>query len=117
MSRYLCAPLVTIALLLLASCGTPFGPGELSNDATLNRITLSHGSLTPGFDPSITEYSVTLAPDTFAIEVAAQPECAEALVVLGTGTIQLQPGSNFAHILVRAGDGTQQSYWLHLYRP
>ncbi|MCL1786636.1 MAG: stalk domain-containing protein [Defluviitaleaceae bacterium] len=83
---------------------------ELSGDATLQSITLSHGALAPAFDPAVLHYAVAVANAVDAITIGAVPTHPGAVIVSGGGIFSLQVGQNTFTIVVRAQDGTEQTY-------
>ena len=74
-------------------------------DATLLELNLSTGSLSPSFDPGITEYSVLLPEGTATVEVSAVTNSSEASLS-GAGSIDVSNGTGIASVQVTAGDGT-----------
>ena len=77
------------------------GNVELSNDATLESITLSAGQLTPAFDAQTTDYTVTLAAGTAIPEVSYQAKAGQTVAAGAVSSTKYQ-------ILVRAEDGTTE---------
>jgi hypothetical protein len=88
-----------------------------SNDATLKTLTVSPGNLTPAFDPSITEYTVTTTAEKVTFTAAANHKFAK---VGNNGTIEadnLELGvPRPVTIAVFAEDGTQQIYTITVTR-
>ena len=80
-----------------------------SSNANLSDITLSQGTLSPQFQPSVTDYSVALEKNVTSIKVDASAEDGKASVS-GTGEASLEPGENTLTINVTAEDGTQKQY-------
>ncbi|MDP4208886.1 MAG: cadherin-like beta sandwich domain-containing protein [Bacteroidota bacterium] len=80
-----------------------------NNDATLSALSVPSGTLTPAFTPNVTDYTVTIAPNTTAITLNAAANSAQA-VVSGNGDKQLNAGNNIFYINVFAEDGTTKTY-------
>ncbi|MDL2240746.1 cadherin-like beta sandwich domain-containing protein, partial [Bacteroidales bacterium OttesenSCG-928-K22] len=76
----------------------------ISNDATLSNITLSTGTLTPTFSPTVTNYTVSVPYEVTEITVTAIPNHPNASVY-GDGTKTLSVGSTMYIISVMAEDG------------
>lgn len=84
----------------------------LSNDATLSSLTVTPGTITPAFSPSITSYTVKVPEGTTSVNITATANHAAATVT-GTGTFTQIPGQ--ATITVTAEDGiTKQTYVLDI---
>ncbi|MCL2462447.1 MAG: cadherin-like beta sandwich domain-containing protein, partial [Defluviitaleaceae bacterium] len=77
-----------------------------SNDAALASLTVSEGTLTPGFDAEITEYTVDVDNDADSIIITAAAHDPNAEVTGDTGTKNLTVGENTFTVTVTAEDGT-----------
>ncbi|MDH5301222.1 MAG: cadherin-like beta sandwich domain-containing protein [Gammaproteobacteria bacterium] len=98
---------------------TSYNITVIPTDATLDGISLSTGTLSPGFSPNTVSYSVALAntvssiavtPITYVEGVVTQITANGATVASGAN-IPLNVGPNNVTILVTAADGvTQRSY-------
>ena len=84
-------------------------PDTRSSKNSLVGLTLSEGTLSPAFDSSTTNYSVSLPAKTTSINVSATPSDSKAKVK-GTGDIALQPGANTIKVVVTAENGTDKTY-------
>jgi subtilase family serine protease len=87
----------------------------VSNDATLNSLTISSGTLSPGFNSNTISYTDSVANNVLSVTVtplANNPTSTIKVngVSVATGTasqtIVLTPGPNTITIIVTAGDGT-----------
>lgn len=87
---------------------TPSTPGKSSNNA-LASLTVSAGELTPAFDPTITDYTLSLPLRTNKITFTATPSDSKA-TVQGDGEVALQGGENKVAVVVTAEDGSAKTY-------
>lgn len=89
--------------------------GEKSNNAFLNGIALSAGSLNPAFSPEVLSYEITV-PNSVA-ELALTPQTADPKAAVSiSGTNALKVGVNKRDITVVAEDGTQKVYHITITR-
>ena len=86
-----------------------------SSDATLSRLSIDPGTITPAFDPTVTEYSATVANHVTWVAVSAARNDVNASTFVA-GHDRLQVGENTVTITVTAGDGTQKIYTIRLTR-
>jgi len=86
-----------------------------SSDATLSRLSIDPGTITPAFDPTVTEYSATVANHVTWIAVSAARNDATASTFVA-GHDRLQVGENTVTVTVTAGDGTQKIYTIRVTR-
>ncbi len=92
-----------------ASVSEPdYTPSESANNA-LSALTVSAGTLTPAFDPAVTEYALSLPQGTEKITVTATPSDSKA-TVQGDGEVALQPGENKLAVTVTAENGDTKTY-------
>lgn len=89
-----------------APAPTPSGGG--SNNA-LSSLTVSAGTLTPAFDPAITEYTLSLPSQSDRLTITANPSDSRA-TVQGDGDISLQDGETSLSVVVTAEDGSAKAY-------
>lgn len=82
-----------------------------SNDATLADLTVSHGTLTPVFDPQTFSYTVDVHYSVTGVTVTGTANDANATVI-GDGLINLSVGANTVTITVTAEDGTTTQDYL-----
>lgn len=85
-----------------------YTPSESANNA-LSALTVSAGTLTPAFDPAVTEYALSLPQGTEKITVTATPSDSKA-TVQGDGEVALQPGENKLAVTVTAENGDTKTY-------
>ena len=86
----------------------PPAPSKSSNNA-LASLTVSAGELTPAFDPTITDYTLSLPLRTNKITFTATPSDSKA-TVQGDGEVALQGGENKVAVVVTAEDGSAKTY-------
>lgn len=87
---------------------TPSTPGKSGNNA-LSALTVSAGTLTPAFDPAITEYTLSLPSQSDRLTITANPSDSRA-TVQGDGDISLQDGETSLSVVVTAEDGSAKAY-------
>lgn len=87
---------------------TPSTPGKSGNNA-LSALTVSAGTLTPAFDPAVTEYTLSLPQGTEKITLTATPSDSNA-TVQGDGELTLQEGENTLSLVVTAENGDTKTY-------
>lgn len=85
----------------------------ISNDATLTELSAEAGSLSPEFDPTVTEYSLQVPYDCSMLELAATP-ASYATVEIGDSALEV--GENIVTVTVTAESGSQQIYTLKVTR-
>lgn len=78
---------------------------EVSNEAALDNITLSAGSLDEFFSPATTTYSATLPMGTKTV-VPTVVLSADGQTVTGVDTVDVSSGSGTSAIVVKSIDGT-----------
>lgn len=101
-----------------APAPTPSGGGSstgnnpgvsLSSNNALSFLTVSAGTLTPAFDPAITEYTLSLPSQSDRLTITANPSDSRA-TVQGDGDISLQDGETSLSVVVTAEDGSAKTY-------
>lgn len=86
----------------------PPTPSKSSNNV-LASLTVSAGELAPAFDPTITDYTLSLPLRTNKITFTATPSDSKA-TVQGDGEVALQGGENKVAVVVTAEDGSAKTY-------
>ena len=86
----------------------PPAPSKSSNNA-LASLTVSAGELAPAFDPTITDYTLSLPLRTNKITFTATPSDSKA-TVQGDGEVALRSGENKVAVVVTAEDGSAKTY-------
>ena len=86
----------------------PPAPSKSSNNA-LASLTVSAGELAPAFDPTITDYTLSLPLRTNQITFTATPSDSKA-TVQGDGEVALRGGENKVAVVVTAEDGSAKTY-------
>lgn len=104
-----------------ASLGTPSGSvtvtannPTLSGNADLKSLVPSKGTLRPKFDPSVTEYVITVYNSVTSISLSAV--AAEGKVTNISGKNALEVGENVRVITVTAPNGTTKKYTVKITR-
>ena len=87
---------------------TPSTPGKSGNNA-LSALTVSAGTLTPAFDPAVTEYTLSLPQGTEKLTLTATPSDSNA-TVQGDGELTLQEGENTLPLVITAENGDTKTY-------
>ena len=89
---------------------TDNNPGvSLSSNNALSSLTVSAGTLTPAFDPAITEYTLSLPSRSDRLTITANPSDSRA-TVQGDGDISLQDGETSLSVVVTAENGDTKTY-------
>lgn len=83
-------------------------PGKSGNNA-LSALTVSAGTLTPAFDPAVTEYTLSLPQGTEKLTLTATPSDSKA-TIQGDGELTLQEGENTLPLVVTAENGDTKTY-------
>ena len=83
-------------------------PGKSGNNA-LSTLTVNAGTLTPAFDPAVTEYTLSLPQGTEKLTLTATPADSSA-TVQGDGELTLQEGENTLPLVVTAENGDTKTY-------
>jgi len=94
--------------------------------ANLSSLSVDGATFSPAFDPSLTDYTITLDPLINNIDIAATTAFAAATVNIAdsptvsgtqTMTVDLLPGNNAVTVVGTSQDATQQvTYTLHVVR-
>ena len=87
---------------------TPSTPGKSGNNA-LSALAVSAGTLTPAFDPAVTEYTLSLPQGTEKLTLTATPSDSKA-TIQGDGELTLQEGENTLPLVVTAENGDTKTY-------
>lgn len=85
-----------------------------SKDNNLSALTVSEGTLSPGFNAATTEYSVNVGGSTEKITLGATANHAKASVS-GTGEQTVVPGNNRFVIVCTAENGSKKEYVINVY--
>jgi hypothetical protein len=108
------AVLVLLTGFLFVSCEQPGGV-EKDGDATLKSLAVSAGTLSPAFNSSRYDYSVTVRNAVDLITVSATPNSIKTMVS-GTGEKALTEGANTVPIMVKAENGDSMTYTITVKR-
>jgi len=90
-------------------------PVSKSNDATLKGLSISGYNITPTFNPSTTEYQLTIPNNATEVIVNATKNNSNAKVEVN-GARNLAVGNNKVTVKVTAEDGTVKNYVIHVTR-
>ncbi len=93
---------------------TPSGSASTAN-AKLSSLSVSSGTLTPGFQPSVESYTVTTDASSITVNATLQNSTASFVQGLGPRTVNLGYGTNT--ILIKTQDGsTYNEYYVYVKR-
>ena len=118
-----CYETLFVLMLTLAACGG--GGSSLSSNADLAELKISDVSLSPGFNPSITDYATTsgfLLSSVRVTPTVADPTAKVAVngtsVPSGSSSegVFLNEGENIMKVVVTAGNGNEKTYTVKLTR-
>lgn len=98
-----------------ASATVTVKDASLSANSNLKSLTISEGSLSPAFSPSVTSYNVTVKNSVTELDVYAVASDSKAKVEVG-GKSELVIGKNKRTIVVTAPNGTQKTYTINITR-
>lgn len=90
---------------------TGIAPVTYSTDNNLASLSISPGTLSPAFSPSVTTYTTSVGADCSQLVVSAVANDGNASVSV-SGT-KLDPGSNTTTITVTAQSGATKTYTIH----
>ncbi len=94
--------------------GDPEVPSEQSSNSNLARLEIKNGEtvlpLDPAFDPKHKAYTLTVAQDVEAIDIAALVDDANGTILSGIGNHKLETGDNLIDVVVKAEDGSTSTY-------
>lgn len=82
----------------------------LSNNANLSSLTLSTGTLSPAFNASRTNYTVSVPYEAANITLYAKTSDTKAKVNISSNPTNLNVGANTIKVTVTAQDGSQKIY-------
>ena len=86
----------------------------LSGNNNLSSLTISNGTLSPGFSAGTTSYSATINANSTVIKATAQDSKAK---ISGTGTKTIKYGTNKYNVVVTAESGAKKTYVITITRP
>lgn len=81
----------------------------------LKSLTVSGYNLTPGFNGATTDYSLIVSQETASVQVSADA-VAGTSSIQGTGTVNLNYGSNTVKVICTAQNGSSKEYIIHIVR-
>ena len=87
-----------------------------SSDNNLASLGVEGFTISPEFNKSTLEYSVTVKPDTTSVNIVAKTRDSKAKMS-GTGKMDVVEGTNQAKIVVTAENGTSKTYVINITVP
>lgn len=87
-----------------------------SSDNNLASLGVEGFTISPEFNKSTLEYSVTVKPDTTSVNIVAKTSDSKAKMS-GTGKMDVVEGTNQAKIVVTAENGTSKTYVINITVP
>lgn len=88
---------------------------KAGTDATLEKLKVSSGRLSPAFSPDVTDYVVYVPFEVTEFTVSGEAHDSKAIGVT-EHTVTLTEGSNELSVVCTAEDGTTKTYTVHVYR-
>ena len=90
---------------------------KASTDATLSAIELEGATLSPAFNPKVTEYIAYVSHETKEVRVSGVANDEKALEVVGSEASLMADGVTDVTVICTAEDGmTTETYTVHVYR-
>lgn len=90
---------------------------KASTDATLSAIELEGATLSPAFNPKVTEYIAYVSHETKEVKVSGVANDEKALEVVGSEASLMADGVTDVTVICTAEDGkTMETYTVHVYR-
>lgn len=102
---------VTVSAMAVTATNAP----TKSGNANLKRLVPSKGTLTPKFDPKVTDYTVTVPYDVQSVTFSADSEDPDADITI-SGKSAVAVGENKRVLTVTAPNGTTKKYNLTVIR-
>ena len=96
-----------------SACAKPMGDGSPNNK--LSNLYADGFVLTPTFSRDTESYDLIVNPSVSSVTIQASALDSRASIS-GTGTVQLQSGSNDVAVQVKAENGTVRTYTVHVVR-
>ena len=110
------SPADTVSTRIGSGVTLPIKKSGLSSNATIASLKIRGTSITPEFNPNITEYSCSVERSVTDVQVTATPTNLWAAIVID-GAQQLNLGENIVTVNVTAQDGsTHMCYTIHVTR-
>ena len=88
---------------------------QVSGNANLSYMSVSAGSLSPSFSPSVTSYTVNVGSDVTVCTISADTQDSNAVISV-SGSKELKTGKNVRSVTVTAENGTTKTYTITIYR-
>ena len=96
-----------------AACAKPTANENPNN--YLSALSVGKYTLSPAFDASVTEYSLTVDSDVKEVTVSATA-VAGTSTISGTGKVALEKGTNTVSVVCRSASGENRTYTIYITR-
>lgn len=88
---------------------------QVSSNANLSSMSVSAGSLSPSFSPSVTSYTVNVGSDVSVCTISAKAQDSKATISV-SGSKNLKTGKNVRSVTVTAENGSTKTYTITIYK-
>ncbi|MGN1333598.1 MAG: cadherin-like beta sandwich domain-containing protein [Anaerovoracaceae bacterium] len=88
---------------------------QVSSNANLSSLSVSAGSLSPSFSPSVTSYTVNVGSDVSVCTISAKTQNSKATISV-SGSKNLKAGKNVRSVTVTAENGSTKTYTITIYK-
>ena len=88
---------------------------QVSNNANLSSMSVSAGSLSPSFSPSVTSYTINVGSDVSVCTISAKAQDSKATISV-SGSKNLKAGKNVRSVTVTAENGSTKTYTITIYK-
>lgn len=88
---------------------------QVSSNANLSSMSVSAGSLSPSFSPSVTSYTVNVGSDMSVCTISAKAQDSKATISV-SGSKNLKAGKNVRSVTVTAENGSTKTYTITIYK-
>ena len=88
---------------------------QVSSNANLSSMSVSAGSLSPSFSPSVTSYTVNVGSDVSVCTISAKAQDSKATISV-SGSKNLKAGKNVRSVTVTAENGSTKTYTITIYK-
>ena len=88
---------------------------QVSSNANLSTMSVSAGSLSPSFSPSVTSYTVNVGSDVSVCTISAKAQDSKATISV-SGSKNLKAGKNVRSVTVTAENGSTKTYTITIYK-
>ena len=88
---------------------------QVSSNANLSSMSVSAGSLSPSFSPSVTSYTINVGSDVSVCTISAKAQDSKATISV-SGSKNLKAGKNVRSVTVTAENGSTKTYTITIYK-